>query len=356
MRVKEYAAYFLILIFLFILLNLPVPVTKSLRSMSIVTTKLFAKNSIVDEKVDIACLKVENAALKEKLLLAREWLSSQDRIEEHTKKIQELLEKKNYSALYKRRVANLKQLLECAVDSVSAKVIFRDPSFWSSGFWVNKGEKENKRQGSKIIAKNSPVIIGNTLIGIIDEVEENRSYVRLITDSSLTPAVRACRGGEQNQYLLREISHLEELLQLREDIQEKENILNSLAHLKRGLEEDLETHYLVKGEIRGFSSPLWRMRSNVLKGIGFNYEYPDEEGPAREIHRKSDIPLLQVGDLLITSGLDGIFPKGLEVATVSKIFPLKEGSFAYDIEAVAAYEHINDVQFVEICPPLLQSE
>ena len=344
---KRYASYFLLTVFLFVLLNLPGPFVTGLRGKF-----LFAEGRFSAKREDeILQLRIENKKLKDDLCDVRNWIVLQDRIEGHVKRVEELLEKRGYGKFYQRRIRDLLNLLEKEVYSVEAKVIFRDPAFWASGFWIDKGEKENRSLGAKILAKNSPVLYGDSLIGVIEIVEEKRSYVRLITDTALTPAVRAVRGGEQNISILQNITLLEEEIALRENLTAP-NLLQELSHIKKDLAQDGETFYLAKGELRGSSYPLWRSRSSTLRGVGFNYEFSDTEGPARTLHEKIKTPLLSVGDLLITSGLDGLFPAGLPIATISKIFPLKEGDFAYDIEAILTSGNLDMVQNVQIYPPL----
>ena len=95
--------------------------------------------------------------------------------------------------------------------------------------------------------------------------------------------------------------------------------------------------------------------------MGFNYDFPDQDGPARDLRtgeiigsKKAQvgIPLLKEGDLLITSGLDGIFPVGLEVAVVTKVECLREGACAYEIEAKAIAENFNELDSVFVLPPM----
>ena len=64
------------------------------------------------------------------------------------------------------------------------------------------------------------------------------------------------------------------------------------------------------------------------------------------------MPLIEEGDLLVTSGLDGLFPKGISVAITTKVMPLKQGSFAYEIEAQPTAPSLNDLKFVFILPSL----
>ena len=97
----------------------------------------------------------------------------------------------------------------------------------------------------------------------------------------------------------------------------------------------------------------------VLSGVGFNYDYADDEGPARDLRTGRAVgsnlpaqPILKEGDLLVTSGLDGVFPAGLLAGTVSWIAPLKEGSYAYEIEVRPAAHCLNDLHTLFILPSL----
>ena len=99
----------------------------------------------------------------------------------------------------------------------------------------------------------------------------------------------------------------------------------------------------------GSSAPYQRSLSSKLKGIGFNCDVKDVEVPARDLR---DGAVLQVGDLLVTSGLDGVFPPGLQVARVSTVSPLKEGAYAYELEAEPTAGNIHDLTGVSVLPPL----
>ena len=129
-------------------------------------------------------------------------------------------------------------------------------------------------------------------------------------------------------------------------------ILTTLKILKESLLDGRETRFLAKGELHGSSYPVWRERSDILKGIGFNYEFADEEGRPMRLHEQASKMILKKGDLLVTSGLDGVFPRGLSVAIVKKIMPLKEGSFSYELEAKATCPTLSELSIVRVCPPL----
>ncbi len=76
--------------------------------------------------------------------------------------------------------------------------------------------------------------------------------------------------------------------------------------------------------------------------------FEDIDGPARDL--KAGI--LRENDLLITSGLDGIFPPGLHVGRVINIKPLKPGGYSYDLEATPSAGDLADLTFVYVLPPV----
>ena len=96
----------------------------------------------------------------------------------------------------------------------------------------------------------------------------------------------------------------------------------------------------------------------ILKGIGFNYDFSDEAGPSRDLRTgkspmgKNTLPLLQIGDLLVTTGFDGVFPAGLHVARIQKIFPLKEGDYYYELEAKSTVDRLDDLNIVFVLQPI----
>jgi rod shape-determining protein MreC len=219
--------------------------------------------------------------------------------------------------------------------------------------WVNVGEDDNEAVGSCIIGKNSPVLSDGALVGVVDYVGKKQSRVRLITDSGLSPSVRVNRGAIRNRELEHQLQTLTHQLEARDDFfptdDEKKKFLADLDILKeRCGTSNWEDGYLAKGEIHGSSAPLWRSRGPILKGVGFNYDFPDEEKRKNE----KGVPVLKEGDVLVTSGLDGVFPAGLLVGTVLSIEPLKEEDFSYNIEVRPAANHLNDLQTVFILPSL----
>ena len=312
-------------------------------------------------------LKRENRSLCEQMENVRQWVLSEDRIEEQMTRIKNLdpLEKEGaWRHYFHRRKEELSGILKLQMKAIPAKVIYRDPASWSSFVWIDIGERQNRSLKEAVIAKNSPVVIGNVLVGLVEEVGEKQCKVRLLTDANLFPSVRSVRGGKQDQFFVEHVEGLLQLLGARRDLfaspEEEGQVVASLQKIASRLDGSQGTSYLAKGELKGSSLPLWRTRGQCLKGLGFNYDFSDNEGPARDLRTgeivgsssKKQVALLKEGDLLITSGLDGIFPAGLEVAVVSKVHCLKEGASSYELEAKAIAENFNELSSVFVLPPL----
>lgn len=288
MRKNKGRPYFLISVALLIVLSLPPIFSEKLQNTTVeILSPFFEKLSYFKQssqkEEEIARLELENKLLYANFI-----------------QLLELVENKE----------NL-MLLE---EATPARVIFRSANSWFSSLWINVGSKSKSRVG-----KNSPVLAGNSVIGVIDYCGKKQSRVKLITDSGLSPSVRALR------------------------------------------EENGESHYLAKGELKGAALPLFRSGGNLLSGIGFNYDYADEKGPARDLRtgepednpeQYKTLPLLKVNDLLVTTGMDGVFPQGLNVAKITKIHPLKEGDYYYELEAEPACGKLDDLSLVFVLPPV----
>lgn len=214
---------------------------------------------------------------------------------------------------------DLVDFFEYKFDFIPAEVIFRSPMTWNSSLWVNVGWENNKSREKDIIVKNSPVVVGTSVVGVVDYVGARQSRIRLITDSGLRPSVRVKR------------------------------VVDSTVRL------------LAKGELHGSSHPMLRSEAQILHGIGFNYDFPDSEGPARDLRtgkplnfgtKHPNMPIIKIDDLLVTTGLDGVFPAGLNVASVTRVKPLKEGDYYFEIEAKPSAESLFELSFVFILPPV----
>lgn len=265
----------------------------------------------LNQDEEIKRLKLENQLLNEEVVRLKEFLEQE--LDLLSQGFNEQLFGSSIKQIFSNHQKHILNLYQLQLASLPARVIFRSANSWNSSLWINLGEQDNADFPAPIIAKNSPVVLGDSVVGIIDFVGQKQSRVRLITDTALSLSVRIFREGV----------------------------------------------LLAKGEITGQSLPLWRSREQVLLGSGFNYDFADEEGPSRDL-RTGDpvyekgprIPLLQKEDLLVTTGMDGVFPPGLKVGLISHIDPLKEGDYYYNLEANPTAGNLQDLSLVFVLPPL----
>lgn len=301
------------------------------------------------DETQVSQLELENAMLRAQLEKISKWLIDEERILEQLALVAKMEGQKNQvtdvqsRGFFERRVRHLQSLIQYELMAMPAEVIYRDPSSWSSSLWINVGEDDNKVLGKQVIAKNSPVVSGFSLVGVVDYVGKKQARVRLISDSGLSPAVRAARGLAQKDEIASKVDCIVEHLQ---GLPGKEALLQDLKSLKTQLESRSEEHYLAKGELHGSGAPLWRARSSLLKGIGFNFDYPDEEGSAPK-----GVPLLKKGDLLVTTGFDGVFPPDLKVGIVKEVRAPKPGGYSYEIDVRPIVDQLSDLETLFVLPP-----
>ncbi len=286
---------------------------QSLRNFSEETIQ-GSDNETVYVNEAIQSLQLENQLLKNKISALEDLLRQETHLlEKNIPTVQEELHD-----IPVIRESEKKMMINLKAESIPAQVIFRSSAAWNSILWVNVGNINNEEIGYPLICKNSPVVVGTKVVGVIDYVGKKQSRVRLITDPVLNPSVRAIR------------------------------LFND------------QTWYLAKGELRGCSQARFRKKSDHLLGTGFNYDFPDHEGPARDLRTGSvlgnlhktlpTLPIIQENDLLITTGMDGVFPPGLSVAIVSQVKMLKEGDYFYEIEASPCCGNIDQLSLVSILP------
>ncbi|WP_348663484.1 rod shape-determining protein MreC [Chlamydia vaughanii] len=217
---------------------------------------------------------------------------------------------------------------------IASRVIYRDPAYWGSSCWVNVGKTQN-------IQKNSPVLSGKILVGLVDYVGEKQSRIRLITDVGMQPSVVAVRGSiqaglvkDQIHSLTKQLERLSNSYILEKDKYEK---CDQLEELNTSIKCDDENTLLLRGTLSGNGGPLWKEETLVLHGDGFCFA----EGKN-----------LQVGDVLITTGLDGVFPPGLFVAEITKVCKPREGACSYKIEAKSLAQDLSNLSSVLILPAM----
>lgn len=322
----------------------------------------FTHLSIEEEKqrlqLENQLLEIEVAYLQEQI---QEKLLMTSQIEQIASHMPE--EAKMMAADYEKAMQNTFKITQRRMHALPARVIFRSFDTWNSFLWINIGESINRDMQSVAIAKNSPVVIGKSIVGIIDYVGEHQARVRLISDSRLTPSVRATRGGEQDFLLSEKIEGLLHQMHDKKNLpissEEQTKLFRLLLHLQQNLQPFKKTWYLAKGKLLGSMYSAKLGQSVYLRGVGFNYDFSDEEGGNRDLRsgkinqsQEEVTPILKVNDILITTGMDGLFPPGFEVAVVTRVGLLKEGDYFYDLEARPIVNSLEELTLVFVLPPM----
>lgn len=390
MRHKQnLAPYFLIFGLIFLLMSLPKKSTEKIRGFTVamlapaweqiadlkvlLTLPQWSSerceseedvSSVISESEAVLKLQLENQNLKHEIHKLQELFEHELFLIDKLVKMREA-EAPSLLGSVQQHQRDLLALFNSHLDSVPARVIFRSPSSWSSSLWIDAGRAENEEIGREVIQVNSPVVVGDAIVGVVDYVGLHQSRVRLITDSGLRPSVRVARGAPQDLYMIEHLQALSGALATRNDLfensREKNLALKSLEKIKETLQPERESLLLAKGEMHGSSQPLWRSHGQKLKGIGFNYDYPDNEGPARDLRSGEPLnapdgfkaePLIKEDDLLVTTGFDGLFPPGLRVASVTMIHLLREGDYFYELEALPSAGDLNELSLLFVLPPV----
>lgn len=361
MRKKRNLPYILIFAVLIFLMSRSKSSTDQLRGSAIAAATPFWNLVATDKKEDgpLHKLQIENQLLKNEVARTQELLKEAFYLK---KEIRQFFSSNNLAQNY---LNDLKHLLKKRLEAIPARVIYRASASWNSFLWIDVGSVTNGALKRVVIAKNSPVVVGNSLVGVVDYVGKQQSRVRLITDAELYPAVRAVRGAPQKLRLIETINilldNLSEYDSLFKTTEERESFFQQLQKMQEGLAQSRETLYLAKGELQGSSAPQYRSHGSLLKGIGFNCDFEDEKGPARDLrsgipyannqHVLQPVPLLKVHDILATTGMDGIFPEGLQVAEIVSIAPLEEGAYFYELQAKPTAGNLDALSLVFVMAP-----
>lgn len=319
--------------------------------------------AILSPLEEIGRLRLENQLINNELTHLNELIDHQQDLNAQLKEVDPEATF-NLDLAYQKYLQRLKNFTQLKMEVLPARVIFRSLDTWNSFLWINVGSIHNHSSENIIVAHNSPVLSGDSIIGVIDYVGYRQSRVRLITDPALTPSVRAARGGEQDLFLGEQIENLIHSLNSKKSVAlsegDQESLKELLAKLKTTLKPQKKTWYLAKGELKGNLQAAGRSQSEVLKGVGFNFDFDDSEGKARDLRtgkplsnpQGNTIPILKINDTLVTTGMDGVFPPNLRIATVSKIDLLKEGDYFYELEAIPTAGHLNELSIVFVIPPI----
>lgn len=264
-----------------------------------------------------------------------DWFASDKVIREEAALLAALEGKKPQEEALRRRAREIRTRLSAELRSEPARILCRDPAPWGQTVWI-------ERRPNSAIHRDSPVLVSGVLVGIVDWISRDRARVRLLTDPTVVPAVRVMRGGAQDRALLETAQSLRAQLSARPDLGDEWTA--RLDPMINRLKPRLEEEYGAKGELCGALLKGWRGGTPLLNGVGFNYDFADEEG---ERSVKSSV---QTGDLLITSGFDGIFPAGLRVATVETVETVGRGPL--QVKARSLVPDWANLGSVTVLPPL----
>ncbi len=169
-------AFFALPVFLLSMLSLPQTGADKIRSstvMSVAPLLMYrtATSGSARDSQEIKSLELENLQLRTQLDLVYDWISSEKRLREQAEQLRLM---GTESAIAKefvvRRSEEMKSLLQKQTMGAYGKIVYRDPGSWNSSCWIDVGEENNISLGKTIIAKNSPVVSGASLIGVVEYV------------------------------------------------------------------------------------------------------------------------------------------------------------------------------------------
>lgn len=272
MKKKYIISYFFIVAVLLIIMSISHSTSEKIRGASVAIAsplwekmegiKAEAKLPIKDQ---IHRLQLENQLLSNELSYLLSLFDYQEGIQSQANNFQIDISQETRQAFPK-----LTENLKLQIDALPARVLMRSFDTWNSSLWINVGSDDNQNHSSEVIAKNSPVLVGNAVVGVIDYVDKKQSRVRLITDAGLNPSVRAARGGEQEIAMGEQIDNIINWIKRKKisqlAVEDKYKLLSLLTTLKTTLQPFKKSFYLAKGELHGSNIPTGRGLKSYHKG------------------------------------------------------------------------------------------
>jgi rod shape-determining protein MreC len=259
----------------------------------------------------------------------RESMGVEDALRERVRQLE--LER----ALLLRKLEESHALAQQGTQGLRVRVLAREPGAWERFLWVDAG-RETHGEGSPL-QKHSPVVCGDAVVGLIEYVGRRQSLVRLISDPQCCPAVQLSEEGPSG--LLHAVRRLDLLLGASETVEHQ--LKRSLQQLLSQIPIPDHSGGSWKGILKGASSD--RRVGQILKGDFFAAEWEHRQ------ERSAKAP--KAGHLLVTSGLDGLFPAGLRVGYLEAIQPPNGSQLMRGFTALPAVESLEDLQWLTILSP-----
>lgn len=181
-----------------------------------------------------------------------------------------------------------------------AKIIARSRTTWSSGFWIDKGSNAHPA-----MRRGSAVVYGEQLIGYIQNIEQDRAHVRLLSDPHcILPcdiysqsAGSALSNCMLDAFLKFVHSHPEKT----ED--EKRQLLQQLTTWRV---KNSKPIVIARGEIFGYGATLWSAQHSISGRYFFS------------LNRENNTSI-RTGDLVVTNGIDALIPPGFIVGHIDAV-------------------------------------
>ena len=150
MRKAGFLSFLGLGVFLFCWINLPKVIFDEARNLTIGSLRPWIETPLAyNSSAEIAHLRLENQTLRSQIDHVYGWLLFDQGVTDQIELFKSLTQENSLSldgppsSFLHRRAAQLGALLQSKLYAVPSKVIYRDPSSWSSSLWVNVGEDDN---------------------------------------------------------------------------------------------------------------------------------------------------------------------------------------------------------------------
>jgi hypothetical protein len=237
-------------------------------------------------------------------------------------------------------------------------IIYRPVSRGGDVVWIRTLEP---------VQKGAAVIIGDCAVGFVDIASGLCARVRLVTDvhSRVSVEVRKQEAKESQMVayasrfrLASDVAYWKLLAEhgLFQGLPNHLNLIELLNLLEKELTLQGETQKKsdqvqgLQGLLKG-GTGTWRSQKRGLIAEGFYQEV--ELAPKTQTQKT---PSIEIGDLLVTSGLDGRYPPGLRVGYVTAVQAKDAADTLFEVEASVALADFSKEKWVWVLPAITPLE